>query len=119
MKTLRITRKTRSLGWDYSTSWNGNGIIPPTKPYHSGTLNQVLTAVGCDADFQLTMRGGTYYAVQWFYKGKPIYSKERSVTLSMQLAYLDTKVIDYVDAVFSLDDQVSYGVSSEALEDGV
>jgi hypothetical protein len=73
---ITVTNPTlsRKWGWEYSTQpeRNSTSIVPPTKPYYTGTLRQVREAIEKDSTFASVQSGNTYYASRWFYDGKPI-----------------------------------------------
>lgn len=73
MTTVTITRRSRNIGWDFSTNVtdNGNGgwrIESPTKPYYIGTVKQVLDSINKDRTYASVKSGGTYYSTAWFVK---------------------------------------------------
>lgn len=76
MMEITVSNPTRSRkwGWEYNTQpeRNSTRIIPPSKPYYTGTLRQVRTSIDNDRTFAAVQSGGTYYAARWFYAGKLI-----------------------------------------------
>lgn len=73
MTTVTITRRSRNIGWEYSTSvvddgYGGWKIESPTEPYYIGTVKQVLDSIEKDRTFASIKSGGTYYSTAWFVK---------------------------------------------------
>lgn len=73
---ITVTNPTRSRKWgfEYSTQpeRNSTRIVPPTKPYYTGTLRQVRASIDNDRTFASVKSGGTYYSARWFYNGKAV-----------------------------------------------
>lgn len=70
---VKITRKTRSLGWDFNSAIYAGEQYPdyPKRPVFEGTANQVMEKIRHDEFFK-SIRQNTYYTEAWFYKGKRI-----------------------------------------------
>lgn len=69
MFTVIITRRTRGIGWGYSTQPTGNGteIAMPTRPQFEGTVKQVLAQR--QSDPTLISLGGVPKKSCWFLHG--------------------------------------------------
>jgi hypothetical protein len=62
--------RSQIFGWNYSTgvtnTERGWWIDPPTKPYHTGTLNSISRKRQDDRTYQSIKSGNTYYGDAYF-----------------------------------------------------
>ena len=78
MEQVTVTRRTRNLGFGFSTQPAPNygpgpaTILPPTEPQFVGTVRQVVGEIQADRVFQSLRSGGTFMSRQWFVGGRPV-----------------------------------------------
>lgn len=100
MTIKTITRKTRHMGWGYSTyckqsQWNTLVVPPPENPIHVGTLHQIFVEQCCDRTLA-SLRSGTVYSTRWFYNGHPI----KSVNGNTQSWAINTELFNLMDKTY-------------------
>ena len=66
MKTI-ITRKSRNLGFGYTTGFDGNKALMPDYQDHTGTVRTILRDLERDINYEC-LQDGTIYAEAWFVK---------------------------------------------------
>ena len=70
-----ITRKTRNLGWGWTTQPTGRNayeIETPTRPDYTGTIRQIREQIADDRSYNNL--GGAFSNTAWFVAGKHIVS---------------------------------------------
>ena len=70
MRTITVTRRTRTIGYAVSTTptRTGTDIVQPTRPQIVGTIGQIVAAVE-KHDRSCGATGGVFAARAWFVNG--------------------------------------------------
>ena len=93
---IKISRKTRKLGWGYTTvckqGLTGLYVPPPIHPTYVGTISHIFNEMEADKTFASIKSGGTYFSTAWFYRNQRIRFMDETPW------YLVNRFVDHITA---------------------